>query len=118
MGAFTHPMFPACGGSSGGELSVNIREEEHTTTSSASLEKLRQWCTVPDLTEAPERMLRERACGRSRKCPQRGMVSAARRSGRNRTAKPLVEETSTSSTTWRTHTVHTPFTHFIIANVI
>ncbi|KAG0700308.1 hypothetical protein GWK47_025601 [Chionoecetes opilio] len=49
---------------------------QHHLTSSASLEKL-----------APERMLRERACGRNRKCPQRGMVSAARRSGRNRTAK-------------------------------
>ncbi|KAG0722340.1 hypothetical protein GWK47_044653 [Chionoecetes opilio] len=73
MGAFTHPVLPACGGSSGGQLSVNIRRK---STPPPRLHHWKSWyalyspscelsiidsgapCT--DLTEAPERMLRER----------------------------------------------------------
>ncbi|KAG0730591.1 hypothetical protein GWK47_027918 [Chionoecetes opilio] len=76
-------MFPACGGHGGSFVCQNW-EEEHTTTSSASREKLTGDClTVND--EAPGGCL-ERAAGEKRR-PATSTVSAARRSGRHRTGK-------------------------------
>ncbi|KAG0719121.1 hypothetical protein GWK47_051159 [Chionoecetes opilio] len=86
MGAFTHPVFPACGGSSGGELSVNIRRRAHHhlvcitekagTRTDVERESLRQKPQVPatrhGFCRTPQR---QKPDGKNRSCERGLMVS-------------------------------------------